>query len=83
MGLPPIPEADTGSSKFMKMGSDLAWKTILASQVEVEGVGQVSVSKVLQEVWKRGGGDMVCLSLFEVTVDELTTRCLNNASGRR
>lgn len=38
---------------------DLAWKTILASQVEVESVGQVGVAKVLQEVWRRGGGDQV------------------------
>lgn len=40
-------------------GSDLAWKTILASQVDVEGVGQVGVARVLQEVWKRGGGEQV------------------------
>jgi len=40
-------------------GSDLAWKTILSSVVEVEGVGETSVARLLQEVWKRGGGDAV------------------------
>lgn len=56
-GLPLIPEA--GPSKLAHMGSEMVWKTILASQVEVEGVGQVPVCKVLQEVWQRGGGDIV------------------------
>ncbi|KAK4690020.1 hypothetical protein P7C73_g81, partial [Tremellales sp. Uapishka_1] len=45
--------------RIARSATDLAWKTILGSQVEVEGVGQVSVTKVLGEVWKRGGGDVV------------------------
>lgn len=55
--LPRIPEGSP--SKLAQMGSEMVWKTILASQVEVEGVGQVAVSKVLREVWQRGGGDIV------------------------
>lgn len=46
-------------SRIAQFGSDLAWKTILASVVEVEGVGEVGVCRVLQEVWKRGGGETV------------------------
>lgn len=43
------------------MGSDLAWRTILASQVDVDGVGHIGVARVLQEVWRKGGGDSVSL----------------------
>ena len=39
--------------------ADLAWKTILNRVVDVEGVGEVGVCRVLQEVWKRGGGEAV------------------------
>lgn len=45
--------------RVAQYGSDLAWKTILSSVVEVEGVGETSVVRVLQEIWKRGGGDSV------------------------
>lgn len=45
--------------KIASLGSDLAWRTILGSVVEVEGVGPVGVANVLQEIWKRGGGDAV------------------------
>ncbi|RSH94140.1 hypothetical protein EHS25_003943 [Saitozyma podzolica] len=43
--------------KVAQFGSDLAWRTILSSVVEVDGVGELGVARVLQEVWKRGGGD--------------------------
>lgn len=46
-------------SRIAQIGQDIAWKTILASMVEVEGVGEVGVAKLLHEVWKRGGGDLV------------------------
>ncbi|ORX35785.1 hypothetical protein BD324DRAFT_657237 [Kockovaella imperatae] len=42
-----------------RFGADLAWKTILGSVVEVEGVGEIEVTKVMLEVWRRGGGDVV------------------------
>ncbi|KAL7421888.1 hypothetical protein Q5752_003660 [Cryptotrichosporon argae] len=45
--------------RIAQFGSDLAWKTILSTVVEVESVGQVSVARLLSEVWKRGGGDVV------------------------
>jgi hypothetical protein len=45
--------------RIAQFGSDLAWKTILGSVVEVEGVGEVGVCRVLLEVWKRGGGETV------------------------
>lgn len=52
------------SNKIAQMGDEIAWKTILGSVVEVEAVGGVTVARLLQEVWKRGGGDAV--SLLEV-----------------
>jgi hypothetical protein len=55
LGLPLL----ASPSKIAQFGSDLAWRTILGSVVEVEGVGEVGVARVLQEVWKRGGGDVV------------------------
>ncbi|RSH87262.1 hypothetical protein EHS25_003171 [Saitozyma podzolica] len=57
LGLPLL----ASPSKIAQFGSDLAWRTILGSVVEVEGVGEVGVARVLQEVWKRGGGDVVSL----------------------
>lgn len=48
-----------GTARFAQSATDMAWKTILGSVVDVEGVGEVGVSRVLQEIWKRGGGDMV------------------------
>jgi hypothetical protein len=45
--------------KIAPLGSDLAWRTILGSVVDVEGVGDIGVARVLQEVWKRGAGDVV------------------------
>ena len=49
----------TTSGRFVQSAADMAWKTILGSVVEVEGVGEIGVCRVLQEIWKRGGGDMV------------------------
>ncbi|WWD17216.1 hypothetical protein CI109_101654 [Kwoniella shandongensis] len=46
-------------ARIVQLGADLAWKTALASVVEVEGVGQVALSRILQEIWKRGGGDVI------------------------
>lgn len=48
-------------TRIAQSATDLAWKTILSSVVDVEGVGEVGVAKVLQEIWKRGGGDIVSL----------------------
>lgn len=78
--LPRIPEGSP--SKLAQMGSEMVWKTILASQVEVEGVGQVAVSKVLREVWQRGGGDIV-RGFSCASVALLISRYPNNASGHR
>jgi len=47
------------ANKIAQMGEEIAWKTILGSVVEVEAVGGVTVARLLQEVWKRGGGDTV------------------------
>jgi len=52
-----------------QFGSDLAWKTIMGSVVDVAGVGEVGVARVLQEVWKRGGGDAVCLKSLPSGID--------------
>ncbi|KAK8864486.1 hypothetical protein IAR55_001736 [Kwoniella newhampshirensis] len=46
-------------ARIVQLGADLAWKTALASVVEVDGVGQVALSRILQEIWKRGGGDVI------------------------
>ncbi|ORY32827.1 hypothetical protein BCR39DRAFT_557390 [Naematelia encephala] len=46
-------------NRIAQFTSDLAWRTILGSVIEVEGVGEVGVGRVLHEVWKRGGGDVV------------------------
>ncbi|WVQ99608.1 hypothetical protein IAU59_006744 [Kwoniella sp. CBS 9459] len=51
--------ASQGPSQVIQFGADLAWRTALASVVEVDGVGQVTVASVLQEVWRRGGGELV------------------------
>lgn len=37
----------------------MAWMTILASEVELEGVGQIGVARLFQEIWRRGGADQV------------------------
>lgn len=52
-------EAPHSPGSIARFGSDLAWKTILGSVVDVEGVGEVDVTKVLIEVWRRGGGEIV------------------------
>ncbi|WOO81173.1 uncharacterized protein LOC62_03G004703 [Vanrija pseudolonga] len=39
-------------------GND-AFKALLTKTVDVEGVGSVGVARILLEVWKRGGGDIV------------------------
>ncbi|KAL1411424.1 hypothetical protein Q8F55_002380 [Vanrija albida] len=36
-----------------------AFKALLTKTVDVEGVGSVGVARILLEVWKRGGGDVV------------------------
>jgi len=54
-------------SRIAQAATDLACKTILGSVIEIESVGEVGVCRVLQEVWKRGGGEIVsfhCLTLF-------------------
>jgi hypothetical protein len=51
--------AAMSGNKIAQMGEEIAWKTILGSVVEVEAVGGVTVARLLQEVWKRGGGDAV------------------------
>ena len=53
------PTPSMSPSRIAQIGQDLAWKTILNSMVDVESVGEVSVAKLLHEVWKRGGGDLV------------------------
>lgn len=53
--------AAMSGNKIVQMGEEIAWKTILGSVVEVEAVGGVTVARLLQEVWKRGGGDAVSL----------------------
>ena len=59
-------------NKIAQMGEEMAWKTILGTVVEVEAVGGVPVAKLLQEIWKRGGGDAVSLLLVVYTT--LTSR---------
>lgn len=59
--------------KVAHSGSDLTWRTILSSVVEVDGVGELGVARVLQEVWKRGGGDAV----------SVWWRCCNEAHDNR
>lgn len=66
-------------NKIAQMGEEMAWKTILGTVVEVEAVGGVPVAKLLQEIWKRGGGDAVSLLLVGYTM--LTSRSRINASG--
>ena len=51
--------ASLSPDQLAQFSADLAWKTILSSIVEVEGVGETSVARVLQEIWQRGGGDAV------------------------
>jgi hypothetical protein len=51
----------TPSDRSAHVGADLAWRTILSSVVDVEGVGQVGIARVLSEIWKRGGGEAVSL----------------------
>lgn len=36
-------------------GNDQTWRTILNQTLDVEGVGNVAVARILTEVWKRGG----------------------------
>ncbi|WWD03068.1 hypothetical protein V865_001113 [Kwoniella europaea PYCC6329] len=54
-----LPQAAVSPARIIQLGTDLAWRTALASVVEVDGVGQVTVARVLQEVWRRGGGELV------------------------
>jgi hypothetical protein len=60
--------------RAMANGNGLAWKTILASQVDVDGVGQIGVARVLQEVWTRGGGEQVRLDVIHTGIG-LIRRC--------
>ena len=59
-GAGPSSNALSGN-KIAQMGEEMAWKTILGTVVDVEAVGGVPVAKLLQEIWKRGGGDAVSL----------------------
>ncbi|WVW83995.1 hypothetical protein I302_106020 [Kwoniella bestiolae CBS 10118] len=54
-----LPQPAVSPARVIQLGTDLAWRTALASVVEVEGVGQVTVARILQEVWRRGGGEIV------------------------
>ncbi|EIW70424.1 hypothetical protein TREMEDRAFT_73458, partial [Tremella mesenterica DSM 1558] len=61
----PDPQLPLTPGRIAQFGSDLVWKTILSSVVEVQDIGPVAVSRLLHEVWKRGGGDAVTqLSLW-------------------
>ncbi|WVQ80782.1 hypothetical protein IAT38_002887 [Cryptococcus sp. DSM 104549] len=57
--LQPPPFTSATGTRQPHLGLDLEWRTVLSSVVDVDGVGQVEVIRVLQEVWKRGGGDSV------------------------
>ena len=50
--------------KIAQLGSDLVWKTMLGSVVDVEGMGEVQAAKLLLEVWKRGGSEAVSFTNF-------------------
>jgi hypothetical protein len=54
-------------SRIAQSAMDLAWRTILASVVNVEGVGDVGVATVLHEIWKRGGGDTVSRTIAKTS----------------
>lgn len=66
-GAGPSSNAMSGN-KIAQMGEEIAWKTILGSVVEVEAVGGVTVARLLQEVWKRGGGDAVSPLLLSTCI---------------
>ena len=68
------------ATRLAQLGSDVPWKTILSSVVEVENVGEISVARVLQEVWKRGGGEVVS-SLRPFYRIDAHNRSHRNASG--
>ncbi|WVO16143.1 hypothetical protein L204_103813 [Cryptococcus depauperatus] len=53
------PPPFTSGKRNIQQTLDQEWKTALTSLVDVDGVGQIPVIKILQEVWKRGGGDSV------------------------
>jgi len=55
-------------SRIAQTASDLAWKTILGSTVHVESLGNVDVARLLREIWKRGGGDIVSVLLTHLEV---------------
>ncbi|WRT66461.1 uncharacterized protein IL334_003420 [Kwoniella shivajii] len=54
-----LPPAAVTPARALQLGPDLAWRTALASVVAVDGVGEVTVARVLQEIWRRGGGELV------------------------
>ena len=54
-----LPQLPSSPGKKASCSSDSTWRTILSSQVVVEGVGEMSVARVLQELWRHGGGDVV------------------------
>ncbi|WWC89234.1 uncharacterized protein L201_004152 [Kwoniella dendrophila CBS 6074] len=56
---PRLPHIEQNPTRVVQLGADLAWRTALASVVEVDGVGQITVARILQEVWRRGGGELV------------------------
>jgi hypothetical protein len=63
-------------NKIAQMGEEMAWKTILGTVVDVEAVGGVPVAKLLQEIWKRGGGDTVSTSPYNNADSQVTNQCL-------
>ncbi len=68
---PYLSQTSYSPGRIAQYGSDLAWKTILSSVVEVESVGATGVARVLQEVWKRGGGDAVSQAWYIAEVGRL------------
>ena len=54
-----VPQFPLTPGKKVSCSSDSTWKTVLSSLVMVEGVGEMSVARVLQELWRHGGGDIV------------------------
>lgn len=49
----------TPGKRNIQQSHESEWRSALASVIQIDGVGEVPVLKVLQEIWKRGGGDSV------------------------
>jgi hypothetical protein len=68
--------------RIAQVATDLAWKTILGSVIEIESVGEVGVCRVLQEVWKRGGGETVSCGQYSAHPRSLRKVCGRASSWR-